>query len=286
MLILKPITIAACAGAALLLLRRGPFPTWQKALFLAGAYPFYEYAVICRPFGIGMLLLFAVAALFPRRFTRPLPLRVPKTGRYIESDPLGLLSGTNPFAYASSRPVTNVDPLGLADSSCNTGSELEAVCGPEPVTGLSRREMLFVAKYVDMVSSVTAGLDRNDAGRLAVGLVRSKGPLDFKSDYRRGTQKYERKRLFGNVTAGAIGTGALDYPPYVLENVAGAYSLYLNNMFRIGPMPIMLKDFRFAGWPLLMPPYGDLDQDSGATVARGAEWGAWYRCVKAHQGNP
>jgi hypothetical protein len=72
MLVLKPIAILIAIGAALIFLLRAPFPRWFKVLFLCGQLPLYEYAVMCRNYGISMLLIFAAAALHGQRGRRPL----------------------------------------------------------------------------------------------------------------------------------------------------------------------------------------------------------------------
>ncbi len=41
----------------------------------------------------------------------------PQTGRYIETDPIGLAGGINPYVYVGNNPVGKTDPSGLIDSA-------------------------------------------------------------------------------------------------------------------------------------------------------------------------
>jgi hypothetical protein len=53
--------VIACT-AVWVVLRYAPFSRLEKVLVIAGYYPAYEYAVIVRPYGLGMLLAFASCA--------------------------------------------------------------------------------------------------------------------------------------------------------------------------------------------------------------------------------
>jgi hypothetical protein len=74
--VLKPLSAVIAVAAVWVFLRRAPLKQWQKALFAFGALPAYEYSVMCRNYGISMLILFAIAAWWRERFTRPLRLAV------------------------------------------------------------------------------------------------------------------------------------------------------------------------------------------------------------------
>ena len=43
----------------------------------------------------------------------------PGTGRYLESDPIGLTAGPNTYSYVSSTPTINTDPYGLVEWNGN-----------------------------------------------------------------------------------------------------------------------------------------------------------------------
>jgi len=62
--------------AVLLLFRARAFPTPIKVLFAFSYFPAFEFGVIPRPYGLQMLLMFAMAASWRERHTRPLRVGV------------------------------------------------------------------------------------------------------------------------------------------------------------------------------------------------------------------
>ena len=72
-IIMQPFHLIIATVSAYVFLRFSPFTRLQRTLFVFGYLPFYEYAIICRNYALGVLLLLLFCALF-RDWRRRLPL--------------------------------------------------------------------------------------------------------------------------------------------------------------------------------------------------------------------
>jgi hypothetical protein len=70
------LNLAFAWAAALLFLIAAPFPRVVRALFVCSFFMAYEYAVIARPYALGLLLLFAALMAWRRRATAPMAFAI------------------------------------------------------------------------------------------------------------------------------------------------------------------------------------------------------------------
>ena len=80
----------------------------------------------------------------------------PDIGRYIESDPIGLFGGTNPYLYADANPVSKADAKGLLPLPPGPSQSVQ------PSVPTSQSGIQIPSATGNTGSSLICGIDYND----------------------------------------------------------------------------------------------------------------------------
>ena len=139
----------------------------------------------------------------------------PETGRYTQSDPIGLAGGMNTYAYVGGNPISLVDPLGLCSSSYEEQMWAEAL-------GYESGDQATAQLPSDMANAVGQA---SRTGSSALGYyphpVAALGSLGFAAIYGILTGS-------GASTVGLVGSGTVTN---FLDNYVERYPAFANSKY-------------------------------------------------------
>ncbi len=138
---MQALHLVIAAGCVFVFARSAPFPRWVRGLFCIGYFPLYEYGVIARNYSLGVLFLFAAAALFHRRREQP----------WVLGGMLALAAHTSMHAL-------------LVAAALAVGILGEPVVSPESRTRFSTAAKTFCVAFASIALSVVRLVPPVDSG--------------------------------------------------------------------------------------------------------------------------
>ncbi|NLE46379.1 MAG: RHS repeat-associated core domain-containing protein, partial [Chloroflexi bacterium] len=142
----------------------------------------------------------------------------PETGRYVESDPIGLAGGLNTYVYAGGNSISRVDLFGLKDCSCGSASFGE-IREQLPSKGALQQVHDGISSYIDGVAWGGTALAAR-TGLLGDGMRQE--AIDTNAQL---GQAWDQMRSHPGQTTAAVAAVTSKYPLQALSRIGSGFAV-------------------------------------------------------------